>query len=338
MDSTRLPVIFLMGPTASGKTDLAMRLREHLPVELISVDSTLVYRGMDIGTAKPSPEELAAAPHRLIDIRDPAEPYSVADFLVDAEREISAIHRQGNIPLLVGGTMLYFRALLDGLAQMPAADTSVRAQIEADAAQFGWPYVHQQLAEVDPDVAADIHPNHSQRVSRALEVYRVSGKTMTQLRREQQASGDVRAFEDRYCVRQIAISPRDRAILHQRIEQRFHAMLAQGLVEEVRRLYQRGDLHTDLPAIRAVGYRQVWDYLDDKLHYDEMVARGIIATRQLAKRQFTWLRGWMTNEGARSTSENSQLHWLYTETEQGKPLAKEEIVRCALNFLKPTAI
>ena len=178
----RLPVIFLMGPTASVKTDLAIALRQHLSVELISVDSTLVYRGMDIGTAKPTVEELAAAPHRLIDIRDPAEPYSVADFLADAEREISAIHREGKIPLLVGGTMLYFRALLDGLAEMPAADAEVRAQIEREAEEFGWPHIHAQLVAVDPQTAAEIHPNHSQRLSRALEVYRVSGKTMSQLR------------------------------------------------------------------------------------------------------------------------------------------------------------
>jgi tRNA dimethylallyltransferase len=316
----KLPVIFLMGPTASGKTDLAIALRQHLPVELISVDSALVYRGMDIGSAKPSAQEQALAPHRLIDIRDPAEPYSVADFLVDAEREIAAIHAQGRIPLLVGGTMLYFRALLDGLAEMPAADAGVRAQIEREAEEFGWPHIHAHLALVDPETAAEIHPNHSQRVSRALEVYRVSGKTMAQLREVQRQPSAQQSFCERYNVCQIAIAPRDRVILHQRIANRFEKMLASGFVDEV-----------DLPAIRAVGYRQVWDYLDGRLNYSEMIERGIIATRQLAKRQSTWLRGW-------STTPNSELHWVYTETEQGISLTKEEIVRCALNFIGSAAI
>lgn len=327
----KLPVIFLMGPTASGKTDLAISLRQHVPVELISVDSALVYRGMDIGSAKPSTEEQALAPHRLIDIRDPAEPYSVADFLADAEREIAAIHAQGKIPLLVGGTMLYFRALLDGLAEMPAADAEARAQIEREAEELGWPHIHAQLAQVDPETAAEIHPNHSQRVSRALEVYRVSGKTMAQLRQLQRQPSEQQSFCDRFNVCQIAISPRDRSILHQRIATRFEKMLSNGLVDEVKGLYARGDLHSDLPAIRAVGYRQVWDYLDGRLDYSEMTERGIIATRQLAKRQLTWLRGW-------STTSNGKLQWLYTETEQGISLTKEEIVRCALNFIGSEAI
>lgn len=325
------PVIFLMGPTASGKTDLAIALRQHLPVVLISVDSALVYRGMDIGSAKPSAQEQALAPHRLIDIRDPAEPYSVADFLADAEREITAIHALGKIPLLVGGTMLYFRALLDGLAEMPAANAEVRAQIEREAEEFGWPHIHAQLAQVDPETAAEIHPNHSQRVSRALEVYRVSGKTMAQLRQLQHQPSEQQSFCDRFSVCQIAIAPRDRSILHQRIDFRFEKMLSGGLVDEVKGLHGRGDLHTDLPAIRAVGYRQVWDYLDGNLNYEAMTERGVIATRQLAKRQITWLRGW-------STTSNSELHWLYTETEQGISLTKEEIVRCALNFIGVEAI
>lgn len=326
----KLPVIFLMGPTASGKTDLAIALRQHLPVELISVDSALVYRGMDIGSAKPTAEEQAAAPHRLLDIRDPSEPYSAADFVTDAEREIADIHRQGKIPLLVGGTMLYFKALLDGLAAMPEADVQVRAQIEEDAAQHGWPYVHAQLAEVDPDVAAQIHPNHSQRISRALEVYRVSGKTMTELR-QLQAMDSCIPFHERFNLVQIAISPRERALLHQRIAARFIKMIEAGLLEEVQALYQRGDLHVDLPAIRAVGYRQVWDYLEGRLDKDEMIERGIIATRQLAKRQFTWLRGWENNPTA-------SLNWLYTDTADGISLSKEEIVRCALNFIRAAAI
>ena len=327
----KLPVIFLMGPTASGKTDLAIALRQHLPVELISVDSALVYRGMDIGSAKPSAQEQALAPHRLIDIRDPAEPYSVADFLADAEREVADVHAQGKIPLLVGGTMLYFRALLDGLAEMPAADAEVRAQIEREAEEFGWPHIHAQLAQVDPETAAEIHPNHSQRVSRALEVYRVSGKTMSQLRERQHLQSAQQSFCDRYNVCQLAIAPRDRSILHQRIANRFQKMLDGGLIDEVKMLYERGDLHSDLPAIRAVGYRQVWDFLDGRLDYSEMTERGIIATRQLAKRQFTWLRGW-------TTAANSELHWIYTETEQGISLTKEEIVRCALNFIGTAAI
>lgn len=331
MANHRPAVIFLMGPTASGKTDLAVALRQHLPIELISVDSALVYRGMDVGSAKPSAQEQALAPHRLIDIRDPAEPYSVADFLADAEREIAAIHAQGRIPLLVGGTMLYFRALLDGLAEMPAADINVRAQIEREAEQFGWPYIHAQLAQVDPETAADIHPNHSQRVSRALEVYRVSGKTMAQLRQVQHQQITADSFCERFTVCQIAIAPRDRSILHGRIAERFDKMLVNGLLDEVCALYARGDLHTDLPAIRAVGYRQVWDYLEGRIDYAEMRERGIIATRQLAKRQCTWLRGW-------STSLNSDLHWLLTETEQGISLTKEEIVHCALNFIGRAAI
>lgn len=328
--ASRPPVIFLMGPTASGKTDLAIALREHLPVELISVDSTLVYRGMEIGTAKPTAEELAAAPHRLIDIRDPSEPYSAADFVADAEREIASIHAEGKIPLLVGGTMLYFKALLEGLADMPEADPEVRARIERDAAEFGWPHVHQQLAQIDPEMAAEIHPNHSQRLSRALEVYRVSGKTMSELRRLQ-ASSASRPFHERFNLKQIAISPRVRALLHERIALRFRKMLSAGLVGEVQALHSRGDLHVDLPAIRAVGYRQVWDFIEGRLSEDEMIERGIIATRQLAKRQFTWLRGWQNYPG-------TELNWLYTASEAGISLSREEIVRCALNFIGAAAI
>lgn len=323
--SARPLVIFLMGPTASGKTDLAIALRQQLPVELISVDSTLVYRGMDIGTAKPTSAELTAAPHRLIDIRDPAEPYSAADFCTDAEREIQEIIAAGKIPLLVGGTMLYFRALLDGLAEMPAADAKVRAQIEQEALEFGWPYIHAELSKVDPQTAAEIHPNHSQRLSRALEVYRVGGKTMSELRQTQQQQSPT-PFTDRYTVVQIAIAPRDRQLLHERIAQRFVRMVEQGLVDEVSHLHQRADLHPDLPAIRAVGYRQVWDYLDGVLTQEEMIERGIIATRQLAKRQFTWLRGW------------AGVNWLYTEDVQGIPLSQKEIVACALNFIGRAAI
>jgi tRNA dimethylallyltransferase len=326
----KLPVIFLMGPTASGKTDLAITLRQHLPVELISVDSALVYRGMDIGSAKPTPDELAAAPHRLVDIRDPSEPYSAADFCADAEREIAAIHAQGKIPLLVGGTMLYFKALLDGLAEMPEADPIVRAKIERDAEEFGWSYIHQQLREVDPDIAAEIHPNHSQRLSRALEVYRVSGKTMSELRRAQMQIAN-EPFSSRFNLVQIAIAPRVRALLHERIAFRFGKMLSAGLIKEVQALHNRGDLHADLPAIRAVGYRQVWDFIEGRLTHEEILERGIIATRQLAKRQFTWLRGWQKYP-------DTELNWLYTEDDFGNSLSKEEIVRCALNFIRVAAI
>ena len=324
------PVIFLMGPTASGKTDLAIALRRHLPVELISVDSALVYRGMDIGSAKPTKKELAEAPHKLIDIRDPSEPYSAADFCADAEREIVAAHAQGKVPLLVGGTMLYFKALLDGLAEMPEADAQIRAQIEREANEFGWPYIHQQLSQVDPELAADIHPHHSQRLSRALEVYRASGKTMSELRLIQ-ATAKKNSFSDRFNLVQIAISPRVRALLHERIALRFRNMIDAGLLEEVQTLYKRGDLHIDLPAIRAVGYRQAWDFIEGRLSYDEMIERGIIATRQLAKRQFTWLKGWQKYP-------STDLNWLYTECDAGNSLSKEEIVRCALNFLRAAAI
>ncbi len=294
------PAIFLMGPTASGKTALAIELCQQLPCEIISVDSAMVYRGMDIGSAKPSREELALAPHRLIDIRDPAEAYSAADFRADALREMAEISARGHIPLLVGGTMLYFKALLEGLAEMPAADPAIRAAIEAEAAQFGWPHIHQQLAQVDPESAARIHPNHSQRLERALEVYRASGVTMTQWHRRQ---SNEQALP--YRVLQLAIAPRDRAVLHQRIEQRFELMLEQGFIAEVEALRQRGDLHIDLPAMRAVGYRQAWQALqaaEDGAELDlvELKLRGVIATRQLAKRQFTWLRGWQN------------LNWLYT--------------------------
>jgi tRNA dimethylallyltransferase len=328
--SVKPRVIFLMGPTASGKTDLAIALRQHLPVELISVDSALVYRGMNIGTAKPTAAELAAAPHKLIDIRDPSEPYSVADFCADAEQEIAAIHAQGKIPLLVGGTMLYFKALLDGLADMPEANAEARAQIERDAEEFGWPFVHQQLAAVDPEMAAEIHPNHSQRVSRALEVYRLSGKTMTELRGAQTENQRV-PFSEKFNLVQIALAPCDRLVLHKRIEIRFHNMVNAGLLREVQALYEREDLHIDLPAIRAVGYRQVWDYLDGRLTQPEMIERGIIATRQLAKRQLTWLRGWQNYP---STS----LNWLYTDHDDGISLSNEEIVRRALNFITPATI
>ncbi|OVZ73352.1 tRNA (adenosine(37)-N6)-dimethylallyltransferase MiaA [Yersinia intermedia] len=279
------PAIFIMGPTACGKTALSIALRQRLPVELISVDSALIYRGMDIGTAKPNAEELALAPHRLIDIRDPAESYSAADFRKDALKEMADITAAGRIPLLVGGTMLYFKALLEGLSPLPPADPQVRQRIEQQAAELGWEALHQQLTEVDPVAAARIHPNDPQRLSRALEVFFISGKTLTELTK---ISGETLPYR----VHQFAIAPVSRELLHQRIELRFHQMLDAGFETEARALFDRGDLHTDLPAIRCVGYRQMWSYLSGEIDYDEMVYRGVCATRQLAKRQMTWLRGW----------------------------------------------
>jgi len=293
--STSLPTaIFIMGPTASGKTALAMALQQHLPVELISVDSALIYRGMDIGTAKPTPEELAAAPHRLIDILDPAQSYSAADFRRDALREMAEISGRNKIPLLVGGTMLYFKALLEGLSPLPAADPLVRERIEAQAAEHGWERLHQELSRIDPTSAMRIHPNDPQRLSRALEVFYISGKTLTELVK---ISGESLPYQ----VHQFAIAPTSRELLHHRIEQRFEQMMANGFEVEAKSLFNRGDLHTDLPSVRCVGYRQMWSYLSGEIGYDEMVYRGVCATRQLAKRQMTWLRGW------------DNVEWLDTE-------------------------
>lgn len=277
--------IFLMGPTASGKTALAIALTRVLPCDIISVDSALIYREMDIGTAKPSAAELAAAPHRLIDILDPSQSYSAADFRRDALREMAEIAGRGRIPLLVGGTMLYFKALLEGLSPLPSADPEVRRQLEEEAERLGWQALHDELSRVDPVAGARIHPNDPQRLTRALEVYRVSGKTLTELTRIQ---GEALPYR----VSQFAIAPEERSELHRRIELRFDLMLQGGLEEEVRRLLERGDLTPDLPSIRCVGYRQMWDYLIGEVGYDEMRYRGIVATRQLAKRQMTWLRGW----------------------------------------------
>ncbi|ADT85259.1 tRNA (adenosine(37)-N6)-dimethylallyltransferase MiaA [Vibrio furnissii] len=284
--STQLPLaLFLMGPTASGKTDLAIRLRQKFPVEIISVDSALIYKGMDIGTAKPDQHELALAPHRLIDILDPSEAYSAADFRRDALREMNDIVAQGRIPLLVGGTMLYYKALLEGLSPLPAADPEIRQQIEHEAEQHGWMALHDQLRQIDPVSAERIHPNDPQRLSRALEVYRISGKTLTELT---QTKGEALPFR----VKQFAIAPKERAELHRRIELRFEKMVEAGFEEEVKALYARKDLHPDLPSIRCVGYRQMWDYLDGNGRLEDAIFRGICATRQLAKRQITWLRSW----------------------------------------------
>ncbi len=275
-----------MGPTASGKTDLAVALVEALPVEIVSVDSALVYRGMDIGTAKPEAETLARAPHRLIDICEPDEVYSAARFRDDALAEIEQIHAAGRIPLLVGGTMLYFRALLDGFSELPSADPVIRARLEAEAGEYGWEHLHRRLQAVDPEAAARIHPNDPQRLQRALEVWEITGEPISRL--QQIRHGGLRS---RFSVASVALVPADRAILHERIARRFDAMLAAGFIDEVASLRASGKLDLSLPSMKSVGYRQVWQYLDGELDYREMREKGIVATRQLAKRQLTWLRG-----------------------------------------------
>lgn len=273
-----------MGPTASGKTGVAVELVQQLPLDIISVDSALVYRGMDIGTAKPDADTLRIAPHRLIDIRDPVQPYSAAEFRDDALREIAAIHAAGRIPLLVGGTMLYFRALEQGLSDLPSADPEVRARLEAEAQASGWAAMHERLARIDPVAAARIHPNDPQRIQRALEVHEITGLSMTELFNR---SSDTPPALD---FLKIVLAPADRAVLHDRIRQRFDIMLEQGFLDEVSTLRARGDLDPDMPSMRAVGYRQAWAHLDGKLSGQEWVERAIVATRQYAKRQLTWLR------------------------------------------------
>jgi tRNA dimethylallyltransferase len=280
------PAIFIMGPTASGKTGLAVELYEHLPVELISVDSALVFKDMDIGTAKPEASMLARAPHHLIDLIPPTEVYSAATFRNDALKLMAEITARGKIPLLVGGTMLYFKALQGGLSQLPQADADVRQKLDAQAAEIGWPAMHRKLAEIDPETAARLEPADSQRIQRALEVYEISGKTMTTL--HQSSVGDQLPYQ----LLKIALIPSDRSVLHDRIAIRFDDMLKQGFIDEVKHLLCKyPSLHADMPSMRCVGYRQALDHLAG--HYDgaELRDRGIFATRQLAKRQLTWLRG-----------------------------------------------
>lgn len=276
--------VFLMGPTASGKTALACALSDQFPLDLVSVDSALVYRGLNIGAAKPDAPTLARYPHRLIDIRDPAEPYSAADFRGDAVAAMQDITAQGRVPLLVGGTGLYFRALQQGLSQLPEADQAVRDRLAAQAAVEGWPALHARLQQLDPAAAGRIGPNDAQRIQRALEVIELTGRPLS----EQQRGGSGERFPWR--VLKLALVPHDRAPLHERIAQRFDTMLRDGFLDEVRALRARGDLHADLPAIRAVGYRQAWEYLDGQTSEAEFRDRGVFATRQLAKRQITWLR------------------------------------------------
>ena len=277
-------LICIMGPTAAGKTDAAIALAEALDGELISVDSALVYRGLSIGAAQSS------YPHHLVDIREPCDIYNAADFVADANQVIDGVRSRGRRPILVGGTMLYFKALLEGLDDMPGTDLAVRAEIEAEARERGWPALHAELERIDPDTAAQLHPNHSQRISRALEVYRQSGVPVSEWRQ-----GATAGIYDALC---LALAPADRAVLHARIAERLDVMMSEGFLDEVAALRARGDLHTNLPSIRAVGYRQLWSYLEGELSLDEALDRALAATRQLAKRQLNWLRGW------------SDLHWI----------------------------
>ena len=281
------PAICLMGPTACGKTRAAVALVESGPFEIISVDSALVYRGLDIGAGKPDATMLARAPHRLIDIRDPADTYSAASFRNDAIAAMNAVLAAGKVPLLVGGTMLYFKALRDGLAMMPSATPEIRQRILDLATTEGWGAVHARLQQVDPAAAARIHPNDPQRLQRALEVYEASGQSMTSLHDQQSQVNDLPC-----ALHFIGMLPHDRAALHQLIADRFRAMLDAGLVDEVKALKQREDLHSELPSIRSVGYRQVWEFLEGAVDYATMTDKAIAATRQLAKRQLTWLRSW----------------------------------------------
>jgi len=310
--SAKPNVICLMGPTASGKTSLAVDLVQQHPFQIVSVDSAQIYQQMNIGTGKPQKGVLDIAPHRLIDFIDPAVPYSASQFRTDAFREIDEILEVGDTPLLVGGTMLYFRVLRDGLADMPHADPEVRAEIEKLAQEQGWEAVHQQLAAVDPDSAARIHPNDPQRTQRALEVYRISGKTITSFHAEMRAQQEALLP---YNLHFFAIQPEDRGVLYSHIDTRFRQMLNEGLVDEVQALRARGDLNHQLPSIKSVGYRQVWQYLDDEVDYDGMVERSVIATRQLAKRQLTWLRSWPSLQSLSNSSAHSVQHVLkYMDT------------------------
>ncbi len=286
-----MKAVFVLGPTASGKTAVALALAERFAAEIVSVDSAQVYRGMDVGTAKPPPEAMRAVPHHLIDVVEPTEAYSAGRFRDEALRLIAAIQARGRVPILAGGTMLYFRALTSGLANLPAADAALRAEIEADAARRGWPALHAALARVDPGSAARIEPGDAQRIQRALEVHRLTGRPLSTLHAE--ANAAALPFD----ALRIALEPSDRAVLHARIAERFRAMLAAGLVDEVRALRAHHALHARLPSMRSVGYRQVWDTLEGAADVATLEQRGIAATRQLAKRQLTWLRGTALDAG-----------------------------------------
>lgn len=284
-EDIRPPAIAVLGPTASGKTAFAVEWAQRLGTEIVSVDSALVYRRLDIGSAKPDAATLAVAPHRMIDIRDPHETFSAADFAAEALPHMQALSAAGKVPLLVGGTGLYFRALLDGLSDMPAADPAVRAALNAQAEVEGWAAMHARLREVDPDSAARIHPNDPQRILRALEIHRVSGRS----RSDWQSAPRRSVFPFR--ILPVVLAPADRAVLHERIVRRFDQMLAQGFLDEMRGLMADPRLHPDLPAMRAVGYRQAWQHLAGATDFDTFRTQAIAATRQLAKRQLTWFRG-----------------------------------------------
>jgi tRNA dimethylallyltransferase len=298
-----------MGPTASGKTALAMALSDALPCDIISVDSALVYRNMDIGTAKPTADELSKYPHSLINLLDATQSYSAADFCQDALAEIAEIRANNRIPLLVGGTMMYFKSLIEGISPLPAANSDVRQQIEKEASEQGWEAMHKQLAQIDPVSAQRIHPNDPQRLIRAIEVFRLTGNTLTQLT---QTKGD--KLEGN--ILQFAITPKERSTLHTRIELRYQQMITQGFEQEVIELKKRNDLHENLPSIRCVGYRQMWQYLNGEYDHNEMVFRGICATRQLAKRQLTWLRSW------------PDLHWLITDDDENLSQVLAAVGKC----------
>lgn len=308
------PILCLAGPTAAGKSATTLALAARWPIEIITVDSATIYRGMDIGTAKPSLHERQQVPQHLLDIRDPAESYSAAEFRQDALRLISEIQQRGRIPLLCGGTMLYYKALREGLSDLPQADAAVRAQIELEAAQSGWPGMHRQLAEFDPITAARLAPNDSQRLQRAIEIYRVSGTPMSQL-----LAAERTANEPRFNYITLSLEPSDRLALHARIAQRYRQMLDMDLVEEVRRLHSRPDLHIGLPSVRCVGYRQIWTYLDGQCSLDQAIEQAIAATRQLAKRQLTWLRAQperividcLSADAAQQAVEQAALIWTH---------------------------
>ena len=281
------PVISIIGPTASGKTGLAIKLMKHFPIEIISVDSALVYKDMDIGTAKPTTDELADAPHRLISFLDPAEAYSAADFRHDALREMAEITAAGKIPVLVGGTMLYYRALEYGLAILPEADPELREKLTAEAEKIGWDGMHQRLMEIDPASGERLHPNDKQRIQRALEVFELTGKSLNEHQIEHQQDKQ-NALP--YRLLKVALIPEEREWIRDLADIRFRQMLDNGFIDEMKALHAREDLHADLPSIRCVGYRQAWQYLEGELDYEEMIERAVIATRQLAKRQMTWMR------------------------------------------------
>lgn len=304
-------VIFLMGPTAAGKTDWALELAQALPCDIISVDSALIYRGMDIGTAKPTRDILQQFPHQLIDICDPSEFYSVGQFCHDAQQAICNSVENNRIPLLVGGTMMYFHALKTGLSVLPMRDDTIRQEIYTQAETWGWPMLYAELEKVDPQSASKIHPQDTQRINRALEVFRISGKSLTDWKQ----SADKNIFP--YTIEPIALHLASRAQLHENIEKRFDHMLATGFLAEVETLYQRGDLHADLPAMRSVGYRQAWQYLSGITSKEDMRLRAIAATRQLAKRQLTWLRAW------------SGVLWIETGDQLGKQTLIERLKNVA---------